>query len=391
MNLKSDQAVFSGAQKKSTNNLGILCSSFSLGGLEINVVKLAAWMSQRGTQVILYVPKGSPMSALALKYRVRTHPIPKAKKYFDIKGAINLCKQTKADNIKILLISSGKDISLCGWAKFFSLNRLKLIFLQQMMIGIKKRDIIHTLRYSKLDAWLSPLPYLAKELKEKTRIPDHKVHLVPLCIETERFSRQRLTKEDARRTLALPQDKTIIGIIGRLDFQKGQHILIEAFSKLKENPDTELLIMGEETKGENNQYLERLIKLAQHLQLTEKIHFRPFHNEVQIAYAAIDIFIMASPGETYGMVTIEAMASGLPVIGADAGGTSELLDHGQLGLLFKPGDAEDLAVKIKWALDNPRELEKISRAGHRHVLKSYSHNRGCELIEAVINQLIINN
>jgi D-inositol-3-phosphate glycosyltransferase len=231
MDSKSDQAIFSRKQKNSTNNLGILCSSFSLGGLEINVVKLAAWMSQRGWKVILYVPKGSPMSALAVKYRVSVHPIERTKKYFDIKGAIHLCKQTRKDNINTLLISSGKDISLCGWAKFFSLKRLKLIFFQQMMIGIQKKDIIHTLRFSKLDAWLSPLPYLAKELKEKTYIPSHKVHLVPLCIETERFSRVRLTKKESRKILTLPQDKTIIGIIGRLDFQKGQHILIEALSK----------------------------------------------------------------------------------------------------------------------------------------------------------------
>jgi D-inositol-3-phosphate glycosyltransferase len=389
MNSKSDQASLSDRQKNSKNNLGILCSSFSLGGLEINVVKLAAWMSQRGWNVTLYVPKGAPMSMLALKYRVRINYIQPSKKYFDINGAIKLCKKTRKDNINTLLISLGKDISLCGWAKFFSLNRLKLIFMQQMMIGVKKKDIIHTLRYAKIDAWLSPLPYLAKELNEKTRIPSDRVHLVPLCIETERFSSTRLMKKEARSALALPQDKTLIGIIGRIDFQKGQHLLIEAFSKLKKDHDAELLIMGEETKGENNHYLERLMQLAQHHHLADRIHFRPFHNEVQIAYAAIDIFIMASLGETYGMVTIEAMASGLPVIGADSGGTTELLGNGKLGLLFKPDDTEDLAVKLKWALDNPAELKKISLEGKKNVLKNYSHNSGCELIEGVIK--LINN
>jgi D-inositol-3-phosphate glycosyltransferase len=382
----SDQAMFPGRQKN-ISNLGIFCSSFSLGGLEINVVKLAAWMTERGWNVILYVPQNTPMSEMALKLKVKVSYINPSKKYFDISGALKLLQKTKRDNINTLLISAGKDISLCGWAKFFSINKLKIIFLQQMMIGIRKRDVVHTIRYSKIDAWLSPLPYLAKELNEKTHIPSDKVKIVPLCIETEKFSISRFTKKEARDLLDLPPDKILIGIIGRLDFQKGQHVLIEAFSKLKENHNVALLIMGEETKGENNKYQEHLSDLARKYHLTDKIHFRPFHEEVQMAFAAIDIFVMASLGETYGMVTIEAMAAKLPVIGANAGGTAELLGEGQFGLLFEAGNAGDLSSKLKWVLDNPDEIGKMASAGQRNVLENYSHHKGCELIETVINSI----
>ncbi len=75
-------------------------------------------------------------------------------------------------------------------------------------------------------------------------------------------------------------------------------------------------------------------------------------------YNAFDWTLMTSDSETFGMVTIESMAQGTPVIGSNAGGTSELLDFGNAGLLFETKNEIDLAEKMKLALEKKVLLSK---------------------------------
>jgi glycosyltransferase involved in cell wall biosynthesis len=370
-----------------TRNLGILCSSGSWGGLEINILRLAGWMKQRGWKVIIYTTAHSSLGINAGKHGIQINPIKKPARYFDLIGAWILRNKMRQDHIKVLLVSQNRDLSIAAWSKFFSGNQLKIIYQQQMQVGVDKKDFIHTLRFSKIDAWLSPLPYLADEVKSKTTVDPKKIHIVPLCMQTEKFYPAPTSKEAARKILGLPSDKIILGTIGRLDPQKSTHTCIEALEKLKDYPDLHLMIMGERTKGEHEEYETRLHTLCNEAGLEDRVHFRPFHENVQTAFATLDLFIMPSLDETYGMVTIEAMLSGVPVIGADSGGTRELLAYGTMGTLFLPGNAFDLARKIKQALKNFDPLKLMAASAQEHVVEKFSNHRECEMIEDIISDL----
>ena len=90
---------------------------------------------------------------------------------------------------------------------------------------------------------------------------------------------------------------------------------------------------------------------------------------------------MATKSETFGMVTIEALASGVPVIGSNAGGTPEILEKGKLGILFEALDANDLAAKLegiqgnRFAFDS-REL--------RAAAQKYDHQQVCKQVEKAL-------
>ena len=79
-------------------------------------------------------------------------------------------------------------------------------------------------------------------------------------------------------------------------------------------------------------------KLAESFGVTDRVHWHPPTEELLSAYDACDAYAMCSTSETFGMVTIEALARSVPVVGTEAGGTPELLGHGTHGTLFKPGD-----------------------------------------------------
>jgi glycosyltransferase involved in cell wall biosynthesis len=167
------------------------------------------------------------------------------------------------------------------------------------------------------------------------------------------------------------------GIIGRIDPLKGQHIAINALQICNDN--THLVIMGESTKNEGRDYEVELKQKVRSLGLQNRVHFRPYSKEVEAFYRAIDIFILASKGETFGTVTIEAMSFGLALIGTNSSGTPEILDHGKAGLLFEPDNASELASCMKEYISNPTKRidmgEKAKARFNAHYSKEASVRR----------------
>lgn len=103
------------------------------------------------------------------------------------------------------------------------------------------------------------------------------------------------------------------------------------------------------------------------------MHFLPFRKDVNTAYAALDIFVLTSQAETYGMVTIEAMAAGLPVIATRSGGTPEVVRDKHAGLLFEPNNVNDLTATLRLLLDFPELRKRFGRKGRQDAIERFSH------------------
>lgn len=84
------------------------------------------------------------------------------------------------------------------------------------------------------------------------------------------------------------------------------------------------------------------------------------------AYASADCFVFPSTTDTFGNVVLEAMASGLPVVAAAAGGPLDQIENGSNGLLFKPHDSADLGKRIDWLFDLPGRVQDMGKTGRRH-------------------------
>ena len=363
------------------------CSSTGWGGLEMNVSRFLLWMQKRGWPVMLYAEPDSGIIAHAKQLAIPTQAVNHPSEVAAIWKSRAQAKQLASDGIRVLIIHQTRDLLLCSLAKKWSGGRMRLIFSQNMHLG-NKRDMIHAWQYRAIDAFVSPLPILADQAKQQTVVPPEKIHIIPHGIELEMFA-NRMNRAEARHQLGLPQDATIIGIIGRLDPKKGQHIGIRALARLRaEQIKAHLLIVGESTVGEGNRYRQHLQNLVAELRLTESVHSRPYLTRPELAYGAMDIFVLTSQSETYGLVTIEAMTSGLPVIGTDAGGTVNIIEHERNGLRFPPDDDAALADGLARYLNDPIFAAKLAAQGKADAIARYSHVQQCERWEQLMRDLV---
>ncbi|MDO1446129.1 glycosyltransferase family 4 protein [Rhodocytophaga aerolata] len=367
-------------------NIAFLCTSASWGGLEMNMIRLAHRMQDRGHTILVLTHAGTPYHNKAQEYHFSCEILEVKYPYLSLAAAKQLAVKLTQHQIQFIFFSLAKDNYVCSYAKFFFKKELKLLYLQQMEVGINKKGLLQTFIYRQLNAWITPLHLLAKQVLARTYMAPEKIKVIPLGTDTERFAGYLGTKEEARKQLGLPADAFVAGILGRIDPDKGQEYLIKALPLLlKKNKEIHVVIVGEESRGDTRKYPQYLQNLVQELNVGKFVHFRPFTEQTEVAFAALNIFVMASSlGETYGMVTVEAMASGIPVIGTNSGGTPELLDFGKAGLLVPPKDPDALAAAIEKLMTDKLLWEELRTTASQRALTKYSYQLQCDLLEQLL-------
>ncbi len=288
--------------------------------------------------------------------------ISKPRKYFSFKQFYELTHVLKEQSVDHIFLSSSQDLDLACWAKTINpkIRSLKIVFYQQMQLGVVKKNIYQNWKLNLIYKWISPLPWLKDEVLTKSNLDKNKVEVIPLCIDTEEFLRQlSLTnKNNFFKKYDIPQDTFLFGIVGRIDPGKGQLTVVKSFAKLLGNmsnpPMIKLFIVGSTTINDEaaKLYEEELVQTINTLNLSKYIiRISHLHQPTEI-YAALDCLIVASLKETFGMVTVEGLLAKLVVIGANSGGTIDLLEHGKLGLLYDPHNENDLHLKMQEVLSN---------------------------------------
>jgi glycosyltransferase involved in cell wall biosynthesis len=248
----------------------------------------------------------------------------------------------------------------------------------EMEFGAPKKQFFRTLRYSYFDSWNCPLEYLKKQVLENSKVNPKKVNVIPSGLDFNTITQN--SKTESRKLLELPEDEFLFGIIGRIDPKKGQLLALKAITKLKEY-SFKLILVGEETPDFPSSYLKEIKAFIEANKLEEKVLFLPFQKNPMEVFNAFDWTLMTSDSETFGMVTIESMAQGTPVIGSNAGGTPELLHFGEIGLLYETKNMDDLAEKMKIALkEKPQFTSEILI---KSILK-FNCNEVCEKVEEVL-------
>jgi D-inositol-3-phosphate glycosyltransferase len=320
--------------------IGFYCSSISWGGLEMNTLRYAKAFQSEGFQVEMYLVEGTTLIQHAIEQGLPVISIVRNKKYFDFKHAHQVAKQFAKDEIDIVHFRDNRDLDFLGWVKFFSSRKIKLVYHQAMQLGVPKNDIIHTFRFNRIDAWVSTLNYMKKQVLSHTKFPENKLHVIPLGTNIDSTSIH--TKKEARNLLNLSSDKFLVGVVGRLDEKKGQLDVIKAISSVKESSkNLRVVFIGDKTKNEADAYVQKLQHTIELNHLQEKVSFLPHQTNMQDLYGAFDLVIVPSWEETFGTVTIEAMASGVPVIGSNTAGTAEIL--GNEKFLFQPKNSLSLS------------------------------------------------
>lgn len=326
--------------------IALFCSVGGWGGLEQNAIKTADWLTQAGMNITLIVQEGTRVANASIEKGIPTIFFQHKHKHYVWNDAKKLAHIMSEHQFDVLIIGHSVHFYISVWAKYYTQDKLKLVYWQHMQMPVRRRDFYHASFYRKIDKWIVPLDYLREELKKTTTLQEKQVVQIPQVIDTTLFLPAKAQKLEARRSFQFEEDDFLVGNIGRIDSQKGQEYLVQAGILLAQKKlPIKIFVMGENNQYED--YLGYLKRLVEEAGLAEMILFRPFTTKTPEAFAAMDIFVMCSLSEPIGMVTLEAMATQVPVIGTNTGGTPELLAEGKAGLLVPPKDAIRLAEAIE--------------------------------------------
>jgi D-inositol-3-phosphate glycosyltransferase len=361
-----------------------------VGGLNTYVREIAREFAERGIIVDIFTRRTSPAEAA--------------------------CDNSLSANINVIHVTAG-PVSPLGSEEIYP-------HLQQFTAGVIAHTIRHNINYDMIFShyWLSG--WVAQKLKEawgtpfvqmfhtlghmKNRIPSVQSHVPELRIRvetqavewadrllantpaeraqllwlyhadrrkiiinspgvnTERFA--PMPQHKARRALNLPQDKNLLVFVGRIEPLKAVDSIIEALVYVRnEQPDlmthTHLYIIGGDPKDKTDLDMMALQRLTRELDLTGNVQFLGAKDQAALSkwYAAATTVIMPSEYESFGMVALEAMASGTPVIASEVGGLAYLVKHEETGLLVPARSPRRLAEGITQIITQPQKTAQMGQ------------------------------
>lgn len=207
--------------------------------------------------------------------------------------------------------------------------------------------------------------YMENELKYVFQLPSDKIRVIYNGVNPESFVHR--PGGMSRDFYAAPEER-IIFFVGRLVREKGVQTLLDAVPNiLAHHPNTKFVIGG------NGPHKEHLRHQARNLGIESRLYFTGFLNEEtrNALYHWADVAVFPSLYEPFGIVALEAMAARTPVVVADTGGMSEIIDHGVEGLKVYPGDAHSLALNINLLLGRPDIAEKLKERAYSKVVEHY--------------------
>ena len=330
----------------------VLCSAQS---------KIAENLKGKNIQLILF--DEAKLSKLALSRRIRS-----------------LCREHQITHLQS---HTRLDMWACGLARWNQTTPAHIYNLY--MNALPKKDFVHRWLYSKVDAVCSSSEFVLQEAKKNWPIDPRKLHLMRYGRQAEIYNSAPVVREHLRSMYSIPNSEMVFGTLCRIDPGKGVQDLVKALDYLsdEEIKKMHLMIIGDPTirgKGaagetifeEESLALSAWIKSqCQNPRFKDHLHYIPFQKEYVPYLDLLDIYILASYNETYSLSVLDAMLMSKPVIGTDAGGTTEQIGHNERGFLVPPMAPEKIAEAFRYYIQHPEKIAVQGDAGRQWVLSQH--------------------
>jgi glycosyltransferase involved in cell wall biosynthesis len=177
---------------------------------------------------------------------------------------------------------------------------------------------------------------------------------------------------ETREKWDIPPDRQVIGIVGRLQPWKGQHVLLHAIAALRaDGKDVHGLIVGGNAYNLSPEYEQSLLDLVSSLGLEDCVTMTGHVPDASGFFDLMDVLVCASAGEPFGIALIEAMRAGLPVVSTASGGPAEIVRHGESGLLVRERTPEAFAQALGVLLDDRQAMSRMGAVGRELVNRHF--------------------
>ena len=221
-------------------------------------------------------------------------------------------------------------------------------------------------------------------------MPPERVEVIPPGVDTARFH-PSVDGRSVRDKAGIAHDSPLVALIARFQDVKG-HDVFQAMAKIvaAQIPEARFVVAGENTHtSADDDYKRRILDHAQtDPSLRESLTYLGFRADAERVIATADVVVCSSDFESYGMVNVEAMASGKPVVSTRRGGPSETVVDGETGFLVDPRDAATLAAQVIHLLRDPVLRARMGAAGRARVEANFAASVTAARFQAQIDRLL---
>ena len=259
---------------------------------------------------------------------------------------------------------------------------LKHVFRKPLLVTMHstemgRRDGLHSTSekmINETEAWLTYeawkviccSDYMISHVKYVFGLPSDKLVMVPNGVNTHGYYGDD-DLQDFRSKFALPEEKIVL-FVGRLVYEKGIHVLINAVPKILSKVNAKFIIVG------SGYMKEQLLNIVRSMGLEHKVLFKGFLDETTLLklQKCADASIVPSLFEPFGIVALEAMAAQSPVVASDTGGLSEIIEHDVTGVKVYPNNADSLAWGITKVLLDGNYAKQLRKNSYKRVQERYN-------------------
>ena len=249
---------------------------------------------------------------------------------------------------------------------------LKLTFAERISPMIEKYNL------KKAKKVIATSEGIKGEVMEFFQIPEDKIVVIPNGVNPKEFSFSKKEKSKLRKKLGFSEDDKIILFVGRNLKRKGLEYILKALPKV-EDKNAKLVICGGDDEYHRN--------IVKRLNQCSRVIFTGDVKNVPEYCAVSDIFVFPTFYEGFSFATLEAAASGLPIIATVANGTEDLIEDGVNGFLLKERTAEAIAEKINLLLTDDKLRKRMGENARKKVLEKYSFDMIAKQILEVIEEV----
>jgi glycosyltransferase involved in cell wall biosynthesis len=280
-----------------------------------------------------------------------------------------LSKILKAENIDLVLVSGIEEAKLSAGP--CHKQKIPMVWLVQSLWK-KNGTTARTYRIlsRKTSQFIAVSEFMKKALLEE-KIESSRIEVIH-C--SSWGPRERQSPSELKKRCGITPDNVVIGTTGIWRSNKGFSYFLQAADLVHYWHPKTIFFLGGEANPEDVSYSQMLLKMGRHLAAEKKLFFTGFHQKLEDFFSALDIFVLPSDAEPFGLVVLEAMTFGIPVIVTQSGGAQEIINHEQSGLLVPPQNAKSLADAMAQLVNNPAMRQKFGQAGQERAVRFFHPN-----------------
>jgi glycosyltransferase involved in cell wall biosynthesis len=224
--------------------------------------------------------------------------------------------------------------------------------------------------------------YMVSHVRWAFGLPEDKLVMVPNGVDVAVYSKND-DLSSFRSKFALPEEKIVL-FVGRLVYEKGVHVFVNAIPKVLEKVNAKFIIVG------NGYMRDQLSDIVKKMGFAHKVMFTGFVDDdtLRKLQKCADVSAVPSLFEPFGIVALEAMAAKSPVVVSDTGGLSEIVEHDVTGVKVYPENPDSLAWGITKVLLNDSYANWIRTNAYKKIQEKYNWNKIAQQTEAVYESIL---